>query len=84
MAGRKMENEPTDKMDIELIKKKVAAHFENNFLIHCAYNSGAWKNGTIIEVSADFFILDELFEGKMPIFYQELRKVETYSPRGKK
>jgi len=73
----------TDKMDAELIKKKTAAHFKNNLLIHCAFNSGAWKNGTVTEMSEEFFILDELFEGKMPIFFVELRKVETYSPRKK-
>ena len=68
--------------DIELIKQKVQTHFEKNFLLHCSFKNGMWKNGKILEVSADFFILDEMFDGEMAVFFKELREVSTYNKFG--
>jgi len=68
----------------KLISKK--ATFHKNCLVHITFNNGAWENGTIIEVGADFLILNFLNEiarrrwncSQRPFFFMEIKNIEGY------
>jgi hypothetical protein len=79
-----MNDEEVGEIDVELIKKKVLAHHQKRLRTHLVFKKGYWKNGLVTEIGAEFFMLDELFEGTMPVFYSELSKVETYNSLNKK
>ena len=64
--------------DLILLQKKADAYFVLGEIVHITFTRGNWKRGIIKEVSADFFILDERVEGKIPIFFQEIEAIEKF------
>lgn len=80
-----MEQELVD--EIELTKKKVNYFFENNTIVHITYKNKKylkWSRGSIVEVKADFFILDERMKGKMPVFFIEIDCIEPFRTKALK
>lgn len=66
----------------ELLYIKAKAYCDQKLEVHLTFKDGHWHNGRIISVSSDFFMLDEFKDGKMPVFFLELkpdgiRKYET-------
>jgi hypothetical protein len=57
------------------IKEKIKFFLTNKISIHIIQLDGIWKNGSIIEVKANCFVLDELKEGKQLIFYSDIYNV---------
>lgn len=60
------------------IKKKVQVFFDNSITIHVQKKSGEWLNGSITEVSSDFFMLNERIKGDLPVFFLEIESIEKY------
>jgi hypothetical protein len=65
-----------------LIRKKIDAFYLLAKPVHVVLNSGVWKNGVVTDVSETFFLLNERLEGEMPIFFQEVGKVEIFKEKG--
>jgi hypothetical protein len=71
-----------EKNEGELIQNKVDYFFSNAVKVHCSYRNGFWKRGIIVEVSDTFFILDEVLEEKIPVFFQELKDISAFRKPG--
>jgi len=67
-----------------LIKKKVEAFQPLNERVHITLKGGMWKRGIIITIKPDFFLLNETLEGILPVFFQEVSKIEKYIQKEKK
>lgn len=63
-----------EKMD--LYEKKARYFLEQKEEVHATMKSGLFYNGFIVEVSSDFFIIDDRKLGKMPVFFFELKNIE--------
>lgn len=63
------------------MQKKVDSYYEIGKKVHVSLISGHWKRGIIKEVTAGFFILDETLQGKIPVFFEELKDIEIYTPK---
>lgn len=57
------------------------AFYEINIPVHIEYKNGGWHNGMIIEIRADFFLLDEFEDGLLPVFYNTVSKIIKYIPK---
>jgi hypothetical protein len=64
-------------METEL-KQKAQIFFDKNIPVHIITNSDKWLNGYITEISADFFIILDRFDGEQPIFFSEIRIFEKF------
>ena len=65
--------------DIRTInEQKIRESFSKNMELHLVKTNGEWRNGTILEVSADFFLFEDFVNGKEAIFFSELVKVKPY------
>ena len=67
-----------------LIKKKVEAFQPLNQKVHITLKGGMWKRGIIMTIKPDFFLLNETLEGILPVFFQEVSKIEKYVQKEKK
>lgn len=65
----------------ETIGKRIQYFFDNQKAIHCQTKGGRWYNGYILEVNADFFILNEFKVGELPVFFIEVEEVTQYVPK---
>lgn len=67
------------KEDNEAItRSKADFYFKEKIKVHINFKTGYWKRGIILEVSSDFFTLDETLEGKQPIFFSQISSIEKY------
>lgn len=57
--------------------------YEKKIVLHLVLKDGSWKNGTVEEITPDFFIFSDKVRGKAPIFFLELGKVSPYVRGGK-
>lgn len=64
-----------------IIQKKADAFCVLKEKVHITYNTGHWARGIILEVGSEFFILDETLEGRIPIFFQEIKNIVKYVPK---
>ena len=64
--------------EVKVIKGKVEYFFKDAKPIHITFKKGYWKNGYVREVGADFFIIHELLEGKMPVFFLEVEEITEF------
>ena len=64
--------------DVLVLQQKVKHYKELGVPIHLKYKKGFWKNGHILEISADFFMINEFLEGEFPVFFLELEYIEEY------
>ena len=63
--------------NVELIKKKVDFYFKQDILVHINLKiNKEFLNGSIKEVSADFFMLEERMRGLIPVFFLEVYNIE--------
>lgn len=70
-----------DDNEVILLKKKVDAYYILGDIVHVSYKSGNWQRGKVIEVNSEFFIIDEILDGKMPIFFEEIKSIEKYKQK---
>jgi len=66
--------------NVEFLKKQVNTFSKKVLPVHITFKDGYWKRGYIIEESSDFFMLNELKEGPMPVFYSEVEKITKFNP----
>lgn len=64
--------------EAEICEAKANAFFKLSQPVHCKYKNGNWKRGYILEVNADFFLLNEFKDGEVPVFFIELRDIDRY------
>ncbi len=64
--------------DMKINEEKINKAFNSNLKIHIDLRDGSWRNGYIKEISADFFMFEDMVNGEEPIFFLELKKVEPY------
>lgn len=63
----------------EEILGKQAQYFANNGVaVHIQKKNGKWVNGHILEVLADFIMLNERLMGQIPVFFGEIESIEAY------
>jgi len=75
-----MNDEPTEPLNLE---KRANFYFKRDLPVHCKYKRGFWKNGYILEMSSDFFSLNEFEEGLMPVFFNELLDIDKFEYKKK-
>jgi hypothetical protein len=68
-----------DKDKVIVLKKKADAYFLLKEKVHITYLTGHWVRGFIEEVRDEFFILEETFDGKIPVFYQEIKDISKFT-----
>ena len=74
-----MKDEKMNNDEVLIVKQKTQFFYNSQIPVHVTYkNSASWKNGTIKDMSADFFMLDEREEGLIPIFFLEIKNIEEY------
>jgi len=74
----------TSNEDLLLLQQKAKLFFDNQYKVHLSFKRDYWKRGFIKEVSADFFLLDEVEEGYLPVFFLELKDIQLYKQVEKK
>lgn len=63
--------------------KRAEYFLDKKIAVHIIKTSGEWMNGTIKNVSEDFFILDDRIKGEQFIYFSELKKpIEPYRNLG--
>ena len=65
-----------DKDNQDILYQKANYFCKSQAPVHITLNNGYWKRGMVVEVRSDFFILDELKEGKIMVFYLEIEKID--------
>lgn len=78
-----MKNE-NENESVEILKQKAKYFYDNKITIHIKYKKGFWKRGQIKEIKKDYFVLNENLEGKIPIFFLEVKDIEKYSSNSDK
>ncbi len=71
----------TNDTNEELIRQRVNYFFNIKKAVHIKFKKGNWKNGEIIEISSDFFMLDEFLEGPQPIFFLQIEDIDPYNTK---
>ena len=61
-----------EKQMIEIIRKRVTYFYENNIKVHVSKKTNRWNNGEIISVAEESFILNDLKDGEVVIFFIEV------------
>jgi hypothetical protein len=56
--------------------KKAKDFYKRNIPVHLLKRDRQWYNGTILELTNDFFILDERKLGRRVVFFLELYDIE--------
>ena len=64
-----------------MIEKKANAFYLLQTKVHIFLNNGWWKRGYVKDVRTEFLILDEILEGEQPIFFEEIKSIEAYTPK---
>ncbi len=65
-----MNDNDNDNDNAELIREKVDFYFKQKILVHINLKiNKEFLNGSIREVSDDFFMLDERVRGIIPVFF---------------
>lgn len=59
--------------------KRAKFFFNKKTIIHVTKKSGTFYNGLILEISKEFFIINDRVNGKQFIFFNELKRpLEPY------
>jgi hypothetical protein len=67
-----------DNDTITILQKRIQAYADLKIRVHITLKSGLWKRGIITKVGDEFFMLEESLQGEMPIFFQEIEKIDKY------
>lgn len=62
-------------------EKRAYYFYRENIPVHIRDKKNYQYNGFIVEFSADFFILNDRLIGEMPIFFQEIKKIERFKEK---
>lgn len=66
----------------EILRKKVGVFFKQQIPIHIKFKKKShWMRGYILELSADYFVLNEFIQGEQPVFFVECETIEPYQQR---
>lgn len=65
-----------DYTNLEVLQKKAQTFFDKKLPVHVKFKQGFFKQGTILQVSDEFFELNEYQRGKTLIFYLEIKDIE--------
>ena len=65
-----------------MIEEKAKVFSDKKIQVHITKKNGSWLNGSITELNADFLMLQELKEGLMPVFFLEIKNIQTLTKRG--
>lgn len=60
----------------DIIRKKLEFFKDKNIAIHISKKNGWFHNGKILEITGDFFIIDDEKTGAMPIYFIEIKEIE--------
>ena len=66
----------------DIIEKTVRFYSERETPVHITKHDKEWMNGFIIEVGADFLVLNEFKKHEVVIFFKEILNVETFTKVG--
>jgi len=66
-------------MTDELMKRRADIFCKKQIPVHITKKDLGWLNGFIKEVGADFIILNEFKLGEMPVFFLEIKNIETFT-----
>jgi hypothetical protein len=64
--------------DEEILYLTAKFYMESDKLVHVTYKDGTWNNGKIIDVKLEFFMLNDLEDGLMPVFYIKTKYIREY------
>jgi len=67
-------NDEVGKMNEEKIRKA----FSEKIKLHISLKDGSWRNGSVLEISSEFFIFNDDVNGKEPIFFLEIKDASPY------
>ncbi len=60
--------------------ERAKVFLEKELKVHISKKTGTYLNGVIVEVSAEFFFIEDQKNGKELVFFSELKKpIETYT-----
>jgi len=74
-----MPNDYDFKIDDEKINSnylKAKVFYENKIPVHLLKTDREWYNGIILELTHDFFIIDERKKGRRMVFFIELWEID--------
>lgn len=69
---------------LRTLQRKSIFFFNSGEKVHVKYKQGYWKRGIINEVAPDFFMLSEVLDGRIPVFYMEIIDIEKFTHDEKK
>lgn len=64
-----------DNKNEEIVRKKIDTFYKNKNKVCIHLFKGFYKHGYINEISSDFFMFVDRFEGEIPVFFIELKDV---------
>jgi len=64
--------------EIDQVKRKIQVFFDKEIPVHIVTKSDSWINGYITEVSSDFCMVWDRKDGKIPVFFLDIRILETF------
>jgi hypothetical protein len=67
-----------DEKKIQEIEARVKAFHKTQSFVHVSTFADVFYNGTIKEVSAEFMIFADRFDGDTLIFFREIKKIDFY------
>lgn len=70
------DNEQTNLVEINT--KEISDLYAQQKKAHVKLFNGQWLNGFILEVRADFFIIDDQVKGEIPVFWLELKYASQF------
>lgn len=73
-------NEKEESTNKDSVKIKLKYYKDKNLHVHLSLDNG-WLNGKIIDFLDEYFLLDELKDGEIPVTYSEVRRIEPYKPK---
>lgn len=63
----------------QIIKDRAEIYSNKQIPVHITKHDGEWLNGFVTEVSDEFLMLDEFQNKIMPVFFREIKNIQTYT-----
>lgn len=64
-----------------MIEDKAKVFSDKSIAVHITKKNGSWLNGMITEVNANFLMLQENKDGLMPVFFKEIKNIQTLTKK---
>lgn len=65
--------------DEKIIEDRAKIYSKKHIPVHITKHDGEWLNGLITEISSDFIMLNEFQNKLMPVFFKEIKNIQTYT-----